>query len=90
MTKVSKKLTENFDALGHLSTFGAENTIKSGPFKTGKNTKTLSKQLENNFEKVKKSTFLTPKMVKTRVSSLQKLSIFRSIFGLQALILPRW
>ena len=64
MTKVSKNLTENFDALGHLSTFGAENTIKSGPFKTEKNTKTLSKQLQNNFEKVQNRTFSTSKMAK--------------------------
>ena len=76
MTKVSKNLTENFDALGHLSTFGAENTIKSGPFKTGKNTKTLSKQLENNFEKVQNKTFSTPRMAKNDPSKRSKLVKF--------------
>ena len=76
MTKVSKNLTENFDALGHLSTFGAENTIKSGPFKTEKNTKTLSKQLQNNFEKVQNRTFSTPKMAKNDPSKRSKLVKF--------------
>ena len=71
MTKVSKKLTENFDALGHLSTFGAENTIKSGPFKTEKNTKTLSKQLRNNFEKVQNRTFSTQKLRKINTQNGQ-------------------
>ena len=44
--------------------FGAENTLKSRPFKTKNNAWTLLKQLQNNFEKVEKSTFLTTKIVK--------------------------
>ena len=73
MTKVSKNLTENFDALGHLSTFGAENTIKSGPFKTEKNTKTLSIQLQNNFEI---GLFRPKKMAKNYPSKRSKLVKF--------------
>ena len=48
------------------------------------------KRLLNNFEKVQKTTFLTPKFVKMRVSTWQKVSIFRSIFTLQALFLACW
>ena len=57
-------MTDNFDFRGHLSTFRAENTPKSGPFNTEKYAHTHPKQLPNNFEKVEKSTFLTPKMAK--------------------------
>ena len=81
---MSKFLTENFDFRGHLSTFEAENTQKSRPFKAKNNAQTLPKQLQNNFEKVQKSTFLTPKMAKTRVSIWQKVSIFWSIFVVHA------
>ena len=35
--KMSKFLTENFDFQGHLWTFEAENTLKSGPFQTENN-----------------------------------------------------
>ena len=56
-------LTKNLDFRGHLSTFRAENTPKSGPSKSKNNAQTLLKLLQNNFEKVQKSTFLTPKMV---------------------------
>ena len=56
-------LTKNFNFRGHLSTFQAENTPKSGPFKSKNNAQILLKLHQNNFEKVKKSTFLTPKMV---------------------------
>ena len=59
-------LTKNLDFRGHLSTFRAENTPKSGPSKSKINAQTLLKLLQNNFEKVQKSTFLTPKMVKTQ------------------------
>ena len=58
-----QNLTQNLDFRGHLSTFRAENTPKSGPSKFKNNAQTLLKPLQNNFEKVKKSTFLTPKMV---------------------------
>ena len=61
---MSKFLIENFDFRGHLSTFGAQNTPKSRPFEAENNAQTLPKRLQNNFEKVKKSTFLTPKIVK--------------------------
>ena len=49
---------------GYLTTFRGINAPKSGPFKYENNAQTLPKQLQNNFEKVQKSTFLTPKMVK--------------------------
>ena len=65
---------------GYLTTFRGINAPKSGPFKYENNAQTLPKQLQNNLEKVKKSTFLTPKMVKTRVSIWPKVSIFGSIF----------
>ena len=85
---MSKFLTENFDFWGHLSTFGAENTPKSRHFKAKNNAQTLPKLLQNNFEKVEKTDFLTPKMAKSRMSNLPKVSVFWSIFGLRALFLP--
>ena len=63
----------------------AKNTAKSWPFKVVNNALTLPKQLQNNFEKVQKTIFLTPKMVKSRFSTWQKVSIFRPIFDLRAL-----
>ena len=69
MTKI---LIENLDYPGDLSTFRAENTPKSGHFKVENNAQTLPKQLLNNFEKVQKTTFLTPKMVKNDPSKLPK------------------
>ena len=39
---------------GHLSTFGAENKPKSGPFKSENNAQTPPEQLQNNFEKSRK------------------------------------
>ena len=38
---------------------------------------TLPKQFQNNFEKVLKTTFWTPKVTKSRMPILQKVSIFR-------------
>ena len=52
MVKMSTYLTENLNYRGHLWTFEAENTPKSGPFKVENNAQTLPKQLQNNFEKV--------------------------------------
>ena len=69
---MSKILTENFDFRGHLSTFQAENTPKSRPFKAEKNARTLPKQLQNNFEKVQNTTFSTPKIVKNDPSKPPK------------------
>ena len=53
-----QNLTLNFDFRGHISTFRAENTHKSRPFKAENNAQTTSEQLENNFEKAQKMTFL--------------------------------
>ena len=76
--KMSKILTKNLDFRGHLSTLRAENTPKSGPFKVENNALTLPKQLQNNFEKVQKTTFSTPKMVKNDPSKRSKWAYFSS------------
>ena len=52
------------------------NTTKSRPLKVKNNAQTLPKQLQNNFEKVQKATFLNPKMVKNDPSKLPKWAIF--------------
>ena len=67
-------LTKNFDFRGHLSTFRAENTPKSRPFKAKNNAYTTSEHLQNNFQKVQKTTFLTLKMVKMTLSEGQILT----------------
>ena len=77
---MSKFLTENFDIWGHLSTFEAENTPKSRPFKVQNNAQTLPKQVQNNFEKVQKMTFLTPKMVKKTLQNRQNEQNFERQF----------
>merc|ERR1712212_549929 len=82
-------LTSNFDFGGHISTFRAENTPKSEAFKAKNNAQTTSEHLQNNFQKVQKTTFLAPKMVKSRVPILAKVSIFGCILDLKAQILPQ-
>ena len=65
-------LTKNFDFIGHLSTFRAENTQKNDAY-------TTSEQLQTNFQNVQKMAFLGPKMVKmTRkmTKELQKCHFF--------------
>ena len=42
-------------------------TLKSGPSKAKDNAQTTSEHLQTNFQKVKKTTFLAPKMAKSRV-----------------------
>ena len=79
---MSKFLIEILDLKGHLSTFSGENTPKHRPFKAENNAQTFPKQLQNNFEKVQKTIFSTPKMAKTRMSTWPKVSIFGSIFDL--------
>ena len=81
-----KILSENFDFQDHLSTFRGVNTPKIRPFKIENNTQTLHK-LQNNFEKVQDTTLSTPK---TRVSTLQKVLIFWSNFGVRTLKFPLW
>ena len=63
-TRSTTYLTKNLDYRGHLSTFRAENIPKSGHFKFKNNAQTLTKQHQNNFEKVQKMTFSTPKWSK--------------------------
>ena len=74
MVKNDPSKIKNLDFWGHLSTIRAENTPKSWPFKVENNalTLTLPKLLQNNFEKVQKMTFSTPKMVKNDPSKLPK------------------
>ena len=72
MSKVGHILSENFNFRGHLSIFGAQNTPRSRPFEGENNAQTLPKQVQNNFEKVEKSTFFTPKMVKNDPSNRPK------------------
>ena len=69
---MSKFLNKNLEIWGRLSTFGAENTPKSRPFKVENNAQTLPKQLQNNFEKAQKMTFWTQKMVKNDLSKQSK------------------
>ena len=69
-------LIENLNFWGHLSTFGAENTPKSRPFKVKNKAQTLPKQVQNNFEKVDKSTFWPPKWPKHGCQLGQKWRIF--------------
>ena len=57
-----------------MSTFQAENTSKSGPFKVKNNAQTTSELLQTNFQKVQKTTFLTLKMVKMTLSEGQILT----------------
>ena len=57
-------LTENYNFWGHLSTVGPENARKCWRYQVENNALTLPNQLQNNFEKVEKMTFSTPKMVK--------------------------
>ena len=54
----------------------AENTLKSWLFEVKNNAQTLTKQLQNNFEKVQKTTFLTPKIVKNDPSNPPKWAYF--------------
>ena len=82
-------MTKFFDFIGHLSTFRAGNTPKSGFFKAKNNAQTTSEQLQTNFQKVQKTTFLAPKMVKSRVPILAKVSIFGCILDPKAQILPQ-
>ena len=65
-------MTQIFDFRGHISTFRAKNTAKSAPLEVKNNAQTTSEHLQNNFQKVQKTTFLDPKMAKSRVPILKK------------------
>ena len=71
---MSKLLTKNLDFRGHLSTFRAQNTLKIRPFEAKNKAQTIPKQVQNNFEKVQKSTFLSPKWSKMTLSEGQILT----------------
>ena len=62
-------MIENLDFQGHLSTFRPENSPKSRLFEAKNNAQTLPRQVQNNFEKVERLTFLTPKMVENDPSN---------------------
>ena len=58
------------------------------PFKVENNAQTLLKQLQNNFEKVQKTTFLTPKMIPKmtlKTAKMSKLLTENSDFGVSTL-----
>ena len=59
---------------GYLTTFRGINAPKSGPFKYENNAQTLPKQLQNNFEKGQKITFLAQEMAKITISGGQILT----------------
>merc|ERR1712081_158141 len=61
---------------GYLTTFRSINAPKSRPFAAENKAQTLPKQVQNNFEKVQKSTFLTPKMIKNDPQIGQNEQIF--------------
>ena len=63
-----KILAQKIDFRGHLSTFRAKNEPKSGPCKAKNDAQTTSEQLQTNFQKVQKTTFLTLKMVQMTLS----------------------
>ena len=46
--------------------------LVTSAFKAKNNAQTTSEQLQTNFQKVQKTTFLAPKMVKSRVPILKK------------------
>ena len=75
--KVKIKILKIFRIVGHpqdpkgedhgYSTFRGINAPKSGPFKFENNAQTLHKQLQNNFEKGQKMTFLALEMAKITI-----------------------
>ena len=69
-----QNLTLNLDFRGRILTFRAENKAKKRRFKPGNNASTTSEHLQNNFEKVQKTTFLPLKMVKRIRSQGQNLA----------------
>ena len=72
-------MSKIYDLRGHISNFQAENKTKIGPFKAENNALKSSEQLQTNFEKVKKTTFLKPKFMKSRVPFLATVPIFWNI-----------
>ena len=67
-------MTLIFNFRGHISTFRAKNTIKSGPFKAENIAQTTSEQLKKNFLNLQKMDFWTLKMVKKALSEGQNLT----------------
>ena len=57
-------LTSDFDFRGRISTYWDENTSESVAFKAKNDAQTTSELLQTNFQKIQKTGFLTPKMVK--------------------------
>ena len=69
-----QNLTLNFDFRGYISSFRAKITCKTGGFKVKNTAQTIPEQVQTNFLKVKKTTFLAPKMVKMTLSEGQILT----------------
>ena len=63
--------------------------LKVRHFKVENNAQILPRQLQNNFEKVQKTTVSIPKIARIRGVNLVKVSIFGSFFNLRALWQPR-
>ena len=61
-------LTYNFDIRVHISPFWPENLTQIGNFKAKNNAQTTSEQLQSNFQKPPKKSFLTLEMVKMTLS----------------------
>ena len=59
---------------GSLKTFRVINSLKSWPFKYKNNAQALPQQLQNNFEKGQKITFLAQEMAKITISGGQILT----------------
>ena len=59
---------------GSLKTFRVINSLKSWPFKYKNNAQALPQQLQNNFEKGQKITFLAQEMAKITISEAQILT----------------
>ena len=65
----------------YLPTLRDINAPKSGPFKYGNNAKKLPKQIQNNFEKGQKMTFLNLEMAKITISGGQILTKNLNFWG---------
>ena len=79
-----QNLTLNFDFRVDILTFLAENTLKSGSFKAEHNAPPTSEHLQNNFDKVQKTTFLALKIIKM-ICSKDKNLAYNLVGGL-----PEW
>ena len=83
------KFALSFVIRGHIPTFWAKSKARSRPLKIKNNTQTTFEQIQSNFQKVQKTTFLAPIMFGSWVAILANVSIFGCILDLKAEILPQ-